>query len=181
MSYDTNNEYECRQYTSEYLYRSDSVIRHASRLFSAGEPEIMFPVDVNDSDISPVVTATVIVLRPLLSWLSREEGIGDPNPYVPYYKSPGIDRNKLIVFEKWLVRSTYQQFNAKLDKELFYFIGAPLEHIKNVSFTRDGMNIYAGCEFGGHMDTYSKDKDNLIQLFKDLNSQNRLHPEVRIY
>jgi hypothetical protein len=43
------------------------------------------------------------------------------------------------------------------------------------------MNIYADRDFGGHMCIYSKDKDNFIQLFNDLKSRNRLHPEITIY
>lgn len=180
MGFDFDDRYECRQYTSEYLYRDESVIQHASRLFSAGEAETVFPVDVMDG--ASIWTAVRIVIWPLLNLFGKETDIGDRNPHVPYYKSPSDDRNKLMVFQKWLVRCTYQQYNAKLDKELFYFIGAPLEHIESVSIiNNNALEIYAGRPFGGGMNIFSKDKENYIQLFNDLKSQNRLHPEIMIY
>jgi hypothetical protein len=114
MGFDFDNRYECRSYTSEYLYRDESVILRASRLFSAGEAETAFPVDVMDQ--SPISTALIIVIRPLLNLFLKPTIIGDRNPYVPYYRSPSDERNKLVVFKKWLVRCTYQQYNAKLGR-----------------------------------------------------------------
>lgn len=157
---------EYSQHCDVYLKRNQDVVAHASRLFSAGAPRSVFAID----ESAGLGKVEKVLLFPLLLAFRKQ-----PNPYVSRFEQADHGRNKLMIFDSWVVRCTYQQYVADRGAELFYYSGTPINEIRSISCNPGNIEIY--CEhgnLGGGMYTSEAECQRIFRAFEQLNASGKL-------
>jgi hypothetical protein len=152
--------------------REQDVVDCAARLYPARPPGTAFVVD----DEEPSTLSKILLLPFTLIKEARKD-----NPYAPPFKFARHGRNKLIVFDDWVVRCTYQQYVPEKRAELFYYSGSPLNEITSVSCSSSSVNIgCVGGNLGGSMHTTQHESGRILRKFQDLRAKGKLRADTRV-
>lgn len=155
-----------------YLTRNQDVVEHASRLYSAGVARSVFAVDESPG----LGRIEKILLFPLLYFFRAQ-----PNPHVSRFDVPSHGRNKLMIFDSWVIRCTYQQYVAERHAELFYYSGSPVDEIRHVSCSPDNISIScAHGDLGGSMYASPAECDRILRAFEELKRKGRIPADASV-
>ena len=181
MLTDSTKEPQLRapQHLMEFLKREEDVVAHAAQLFRSGSIRKVFEVDQSDRELTFWGIFWRIIFFPL-EILGEFQG-RRANPHKPLFRYANYGRNKLMVFDEWLVRCTYQGYDRARESEHFYYSGMLLKDLQSVRTRGSLLSVWGeGGNLGGSMHLPRGEGFAIATYLEKLRAEGRLHKDVRI-